>query len=147
MALPRALSTGYLSAHAQDLRHAQRVDEHVGELLLHCLERLAGEALGLLLGKPLKFLLKLGGFQGQRLGAHRDIDIFRGHPAPAHPHAAHPAHQAQIIRKGRQLGVDYALTSSCYDPGHAASPAANASERGRRTSSPGPGPSSHVPNF
>lgn len=24
--------------------------------------------------------------------------------------------KAQIIRRGRQLGVDYALTSSCYDP-------------------------------
>ena len=25
--------------------------------------------------------------------------------------------KAQIIRRGRELGVDYAITSSCYDPG------------------------------
>jgi 7-cyano-7-deazaguanine synthase len=24
--------------------------------------------------------------------------------------------KAQIIQKGRELGVDYSLTSSCYDP-------------------------------
>jgi 7-cyano-7-deazaguanine synthase len=26
--------------------------------------------------------------------------------------------KAQIIRKGTELGVDYGLTHSCYDPGH-----------------------------
>jgi 7-cyano-7-deazaguanine synthase len=25
--------------------------------------------------------------------------------------------KAQIVREGLRLGVDYALTSSCYDPG------------------------------
>ncbi len=30
--------------------------------------------------------------------------------------------KAQIIRQGVQLGVDYALTSSCYDPGPAGRP-------------------------
>jgi len=32
--------------------------------------------------------------------------------------------KAQIIRQGLQLGVDYALTSSCYDPGPAGRPCA-----------------------
>jgi 7-cyano-7-deazaguanine synthase len=30
--------------------------------------------------------------------------------------------KAQIIAKGRELGVDYSLTSSCYDPGPAGAP-------------------------
>lgn len=30
--------------------------------------------------------------------------------------------KAEIIRKGRELGVDYSLTSSCYDPSAAGSP-------------------------
>jgi 7-cyano-7-deazaguanine synthase len=32
--------------------------------------------------------------------------------------------KAQIIREGLRLGVDYALTTSCYDPGPAAQPCA-----------------------
>ena len=31
-------------------------------------------------------------------------------------HAADSTHEAQIIRRGLALGVDYSLTSSCYDP-------------------------------
>jgi 7-cyano-7-deazaguanine synthase len=30
--------------------------------------------------------------------------------------------KAEIIRRGSELGVDYALTSSCYDPGEDGAP-------------------------
>ena len=44
--------------------------------------------------------------------------------------------KAQIIRRGIELGVDYGLTSSCYDPRPTAVPAASATRVscGRRVS-------------
>ena len=39
-----------------------------------------------------------------------------GRQQPHHPRATHHLSKEEIIRLGVSLGVDYALTHSCYDP-------------------------------
>ena len=43
-------------------------------------------------------------------------DHHAGRPALSRPDAAPASHQGQIIRRGVELGLDYGMTHSCYDP-------------------------------
>ena len=49
-------------------------------------------------------------------GEPRDARGVEGHAADRDPHTAIDLTKRQIIELGRRLGVDYALTTSCYDP-------------------------------